>query len=185
MGSFGGNLGSALGEAGTQIANLPSNIYSQSGIGDIASGLQSLFGGEQATVPTVEPFVGPSSPYAPPPGAFVGPPSPYAPPNFAQALVRGFTGQNVGGGADVLPPGAQTAGGLGELVAMLDKIRQQSGGNMAAPVSLSAPQGGPTGVQILPGYHAAQAPSGGLIHNLIGAFTYGILGGQIPTGGQV
>jgi hypothetical protein len=165
-----GSLGAALGQVGQNIADAPANLYQSSGIGDIASGLQSLFGGGE-TVPMAEPFV--------------GPPSPYAPPNFAQALVRGFTGQNVGGGADVLPPGAQTAGGLGELVAMLDKIRQQSGGNMAAPVSLSAPQGGPSGVQILPGYHAAQAPAGGLIHNLIGAFTYGILGGQIPSGGQV
>jgi hypothetical protein len=185
MGSFGGSITSALGDAGTSLANLPSDIYAQSGIGDIASGLQSLFGGEQATVPTAEPFMGPSSPYAPAPGAFVGPPSPYTPPNFAQALVRGFTGRDIGGGADVLPPGAQAAGGLGELVRMLDKIRQQSSGNMAAPVSLSPPQGGPTGVQILPGYMKAQAPSGGLVHNLIGAFTYGILSGQIPSGGQV
>src|SRR4029453_16892488 len=125
MGSFGGSINSALGDAGISLANLPSDVYAQSGIGDIASGLQSLFGGEQATVPTAEPFMGPSSPYAPAPGAFVGPPSPYAPPNFAQALVRGFTGRDIGGGADVLPPGAQTAGGLGELVRMLDKIRQQ------------------------------------------------------------
>src|SRR4029450_6021861 len=184
MGSFGGNLGSTLSNAGTQLANLPSNLYSQSGIGDIASGLQSLFGGDQGVVPTAEPFVGPSSPYPPPPGAFVGPPSPYAPPNFAQALVRGITGQNVGGGADVLPPGAQAAGGLGELVAMLEKLRQQGGGPMQPPV-MAGGQGGPSGIQILPGYHQAQAPSGGLIHNLIGAFTYGILGGNIPSGGQV
>src|SRR4029453_4066805 len=185
MGSFGGNLGSTLSNAGTQLANLPSNLYSQSGIGDIAAGLQGLFGGDQGVVPTAEPFVGPSSPYAAPVGAFVGAPPPYAPPNFAQALVRGFPGQNVGGGADVLPPGAQAAGGLGELVAMLDKLRQQSSGNMAAPVSLSPPQGGPTGVQILPGYMKAQAPTGRLVHNLIGAFTYGILSGAIPSQGQV
>src|SRR4029450_7703833 len=121
MGSFGGSITSALGDAGTSLANLPSDVYSQSGIGDIAAGLQSLFGGEQATVPTAEPFVGPSSPYAAPVGAFVGPPSPNAPPNFAQALVRGLTGQNVGGGADVLPPGAQAAGGRAGLGALRDK----------------------------------------------------------------
>ena len=79
MGSLGGSLGSTLGEAGTALANAPSNVYAQSGLGDVVSGLQSLFGGGE-TVPTAD---------------FVGPPSPYAPPNFAQALVRGITGQNV------------------------------------------------------------------------------------------
>src|SRR4029450_7949616 len=170
MGSFGGNLGSTLGSAGTALANVPSNVYQQSGLGDIAAGLQSLFGGE--VVPAA------SEP------SFVGPPSPYAAPSPGQGFWRGMTGQNVGGGADVVAPGARPAGGLGELVALLAKIRQQSGGQMAPPV-MAGGQGGPSGVQILPGYHQAQAPSGGLIHNLIGAFTYGILGGNIPSGGQV
>src|SRR4030095_16288729 len=119
MGSFGGNLGSTLGSAGTALRNVASKVYQRSGLGDIAAGLQSLFGGE--VVPAA------SEP------SFVGPPSPYAAPSPGQGFWRGMTGQNVGGGADVVPPGAQTAGGLGELVALLDKIRQQSGGQMAAP----------------------------------------------------
>src|SRR4030095_8976370 len=108
MGSFGGSITSALGDAGTSLANLPSDVYSQSGIGDIAAGLQSLFGGEQATVPTAE--------------SLVGPPSPYAAPNPMEGFLRGVTGQNIGGGADVLPPGAQAAGGLRELRATLHII---------------------------------------------------------------
>jgi hypothetical protein len=164
-----GSLGGALGQVGQGIQNLPGNIYEQSGIGDVAAGLQSLFTGGEPTVPVAD---------------FVGPPSPYQPPNFLQGLTRGLTGQNVGGGADVLPPGAQVGGGLGELLAMLEKMKQQGGAGMGSMVP--TPGGAtPGGIRMLPGYHAAQAPSGGLIHNLIGAFTYGILGGAIPSSGQV
>jgi hypothetical protein len=164
-----GSLGGALGQVGEGIQNLPSNLYQQSGIGDIATGLQSLFTGGEPAVPAAD---------------FVGPPSPYQPPNFLQGLTQGLTGQTVGGGADVLSPGGQIGGGLGELLAMLEKIRQQSGGQMGA---MAPTPGGatPGGIRMLPGYHAAQAPSGGLVHNLIGAFTYGILGGGIPSSGQV
>jgi hypothetical protein len=179
MGSFGGSITSALGDAGTSLANLPSEIYSQSGLGDIASGLQSLFGGgpDEAgylqslgqTVPQGVELLGPSE-------TFTGP-------GFAGSLLPGFMGRDQQYANP--SPGTQLGQGVGELVRMLDKIRQQSSGGMAAPVSLSPPQGGPTGVQILPGYMKAQAPSGGLVHNLIGAFTYGILSGQIPSQGQV
>jgi hypothetical protein len=163
-----GSLGGALGQIGEGIQNVPSNIYQGSGIGDVAAGLQGLFGGGEPTVPAAD---------------FVGPPSPYQPPNFLQGLTQGLTGQNVGGGADVISPGGQLGGGVGELIAMLEKIRQQSGGQMG-PMTPTPGGGGPS-VRLLPGYQQAGAPSGGLIHNLIGAFTYGILGGAIPSSGQV
>jgi hypothetical protein len=170
MGSFGGNLGSTLSNAGTQLASVPSNVYQATGLGDIGQAVQGLFGGGE-TVPAAE---------------FVGPPSPYQAPNFLQGLAQGFTGGlvNPSMGADVASPAGQLGGGVGELIAMLEKMRSQGGGGLA-PMTMAAGSQAPRGVQILPGYHAAQAPSGGLIHNLIGAFTYGILGGAIPSGGQV
>jgi hypothetical protein len=206
IGQFVSNVGSqgvgpALGQA--------------TGLTNLVQGLTGLFGGGdgQAAAPSytyTSPYAVPFQaaegpipgdlslflpPEAPPPvagpGDFVGPPSPFKPPNFFEGLVRGLTGRDVGGGADVLPPGAQVGGGVGELLAFLDKIRQQSSGQMGGapaplPPVVQMGAGGPLRpTQLLPGYQQAQAPAGGLVHNLIGAFTYGILGGGIPSSGQV
>jgi hypothetical protein len=164
-----GSLGGALGQVGQGIQNLPGNIYEQSGLQNVSQGLQNLFGGGPETVPAAD---------------FVGPPSPYQAPNFAQGLMQGILGQQPNLGVDVPTAGGQIGGGLGELIAMLEKMRQQSGGQMGSMVP--TPGGAtPGGIRMLPGYQQAGAPTGGLIHNLIGAFTYGILGGGIPSSGQV
>lgn len=161
-----GSLGGALGQIGTTLGD-------QTGLSNISGGLQSLFGGgDEAAAP------GPD---------FVGPPSPYQAPSFLQGLYQGFTGglANPSGGADVPSPGGQIGGGVGELLAFLERIKQGGGQAALGPIVNAAMGQRPAGVQMLPGYHAAQAPSGGLIHNLIGAATYGILGGSIPSGGNV
>jgi hypothetical protein len=173
-----GSLGAALGQVGQNIADAPANLYQSSGLQNVAQGLQSLFtggGGDEAgylqslgqPVPEGVELVGPSS-------TFTGP-------GFVGSLLPGMQGGQQYANPS---PGTQLGQGLGQLVAMLEKIKQQGGGGMG-PLVPTPGGGGPSGVQILPGYHAAQAPAGGLIHNLIGAFTYGILGGQIPSGGQV
>jgi hypothetical protein len=168
-----GSLGGALGQVGQGIQNLPGNIYEQSGIQNIGQGLQTLFGGggDEAgylqslgqPVPTGVELLGPSE-------TFQGP---------------GFLGGLIPGGPDYANPsaGTQLGQGVGELLAMLQKMKQQGGGGLAPLVPVAG--GGGPAVRLLPGYQQAAAPSGGLIHNLIGAFTYGILGGGIPSSGQV
>jgi hypothetical protein len=164
-----GSLGGALGQVGQGIQNLPGNIYEQSGLQNVGQGLQSLFGGGPETIPAAE---------------FVGPPSPYQAPNFAQGLLQGILGQEPNLGVDVPTAGGQLGGGLGELVNLLEQIRKQGGGPMGRAVPVPGGMAG-SGIRMLPGYQQAGAPTGGLIHNLIGAFTYGILGGGIPSSGQV
>jgi hypothetical protein len=156
---------------------VPSNIYQQSGLENVAQGLQGLFGGggDEAgylqslgqPVPTGVELVGPSP-------TFQGP-------GFLGSLIPG-----VQGGTEYANPsaGTQLGQGVGQLLAMLEKMKQQGGAGMGPMVP--TPGGAtPGGIRMLPGYHAAQAPSGGLIHNLIGSFTYGLLGGSIPSSGQV
>jgi hypothetical protein len=185
------------------LSQFASNLGQRTGVGNVAAGLTGLFGGGdgQAAAPdytTPSPYAVPFQaaegpvpgdlslfvPEAPPPapGGFVGPPSPFKPPNFVEGFVRGLTGQNLGGGADVLPPGAQAAGGVGELLSFLDQIRRQTGG--MAPMA-PVPGGGGPAVRLLPGYQQALAPEGGLIHNLIKSYTFGLLRGGIPSGQQV
>jgi hypothetical protein len=185
------------------VSQFASNLGQQTGLANVAAGVTGLFGGGdgQAAAPdymTPSPYAVPFQaaegpvpgdlslfvPEAPPPapGGFVGPPSPFKPPNFVEGFVRGLTGQNLGGGADVLPPGAQAAGGVGELLSFLDQIRRQTGG--MAPMAPVAGGGGPA-VRLLPGYQQALAPEGGLIHNLIKSYTFGLLRGGIPSGQQV
>jgi hypothetical protein len=172
---------------GEAVAGIPAAVGQATGISNLAQGLQGLFGGDQAgaqpLVPQAANFVGPPAPAMGMPGGLVGPPSPFQPPGFGQGLLQGFTGNfnSPSGGADVVNPAGQLGGGVGELLALLDKMRQQSGG--MAPMGPLPGGGQPSGIRILPGT-TAQAPQGGLIHNLIGAFTYGILGGGIPSSQQ-
>jgi hypothetical protein len=206
IGQFVSNVGSqgvgpALGQA-TGLTNLAQGLYGLFGGGDGQAAAPS----STYTSPYAVPFQAAEGPVpgdlslflpeAPPPvpaapGEFVGPPSPFKPPNFFEGLVRGLTGRDVGGGADVLPPGAQVGGGVGELLSFLDMIRRQSSGQMGRaagplpPIVQMGAGGALRPTQLLPGYQQAQAPAGGLVHNLIGSFTYGLLGGSIPSSGQV
>jgi hypothetical protein len=195
-----GGLGGALGQLGTQ-----------SGLTRFGQGVAALFGGGDGTQAAAPEYTI-QSPYAPPfqaaegpapgdlslyvpeaappvaaPGGFVGPPSPFTAPNFLEGFVQGLTGTLApgSGGADVPNVGGQIGGGLGEFLAFLERAKRQGGGQtLIAPVAQSL-FGQHPATRIAPGYTQAAAPSGGLVHNLIGAATYGILGGGIPSSGQV
>jgi hypothetical protein len=172
-----GSLGGALGQVGEGIQNLPGNIYQQSGLESLGQGLQSLFGGGPDEAGYLQ-----SLGQAVPAGVeLVGPSPTFQGPGFLGSLIPGVQG----GTAYANPSaGTQAGQGVGQLLAFLEKLRQQGG----APMGPLVPTPGgatPGGIRMLPGYHAAQAPSGGLIHNLIGSFTYGLLGGAIPSSGQV
>jgi hypothetical protein len=199
-----GGLGGALGQVGQTLG-------AQSGLTRLGQGLASLFTGGDGTQAAAPDYTI-QSPYAPPfqaaegpapgdlslyvpeaappvaaPGGFVGPPSPYTAPNFLQGFYQGLSGTlgNPSGGADVPNVGGQIGGGLGELLAFLEQMKQRGGGQtLIAPVAQSL-FGRHPATRIAPGYTQAAAPSGGLVHNLIGAATYGILGGGIPSSGQV
>jgi hypothetical protein len=167
-------ISSSLGQVGQAIQNAPGELYQASGLQNLAQGLQSLFtgsgGGDEAgylqslgqPVPQGVDLVGPSE-------TFTGP-------GFFESFLPGMQGkaQQYANPS----PGTQLGQGLGELVRMLEKIKQGGGGGLP-PMVRTPGSSGPTGVQILPGYAQASAPQGGLIHNLIKSYTFGLLNSQL------
>ena len=136
-----------------------------SGLGDIGSGVASLFSGDQAPAPGTA-----GSP------DFVGPPSPNPSPSFMQGFAQGFTGAVPGTGADIVGPGGKIGGGIGELVRAIQGLRD--------PMSAANPLTGPIvnllpqqlrGPEMAPGYKPAGQPTN-IIQSLLASYTGGLLG---------
>jgi len=135
-----------------------------SGLGDIGSGVASLFSGDQTPAPGT---AGPD---------FVGPPSLNPSPSFMQGFAQGFTGAVPGTGADVVGPGGKIGGGIGELVRAIQGLRD--------PMSTANPLTGPIvnllpqqlrGPEMAPGYKPAGQPTN-IIQSLLASYTGGLLG---------
>jgi len=142
-----------------------------SGLGDIGSGVASLFSG------------GDQQPAAGQPGGpeLVGPPSPYqAPSNFMQGFAQGFMGAAPGAGTDVpTGGGAKVGGGLGELVRAIQAMKDPSStaNPLTGPiVNLVGQQlRGPEQAGMPFGYKPAGTPSN-IIQGLLASYTGGLLG---------
>src|SRR5215475_242459 len=135
-----------------------------SGLGDIGSGVASLFSGDQTPAPGT---AGPD---------FVGPPSLNPSPSFMQGFAQGFTGAVPGTGADTLGAGGKVGGGLGELFRAIQGLRD--------PMSTANPLTGPIvnllpqqlrGPEMAPGYKPAGQPTN-IIQSLLASYTGGLLG---------
>lgn len=170
MGSY---LTSALSSAGSGLEQAGGALYQNTGLANVAGGLQSLFGGGDEAgriaalgqpVPQGVDIVGPSS-------TFTGGGGPGG---FIQGIVNGFQGTMNQYGPDI-GPAAQTGGGLGQLLAFLERMNNAGGGagQLQQIVNAATPTGRIT--RMAPGYQQAQAPQGGLVHGLISAYTGGIL----------
>jgi len=162
---------------GPTLAQLGQNVGQQTGLGTVAQGLQSLFGGGEAghladlgqPVPSGVELAGPSS-------TFTGG---QGPGGFVQGMLEGFRGTAGNLGPDV--GGApQTGAGVGQFLAFLDRMNQRgAGGDLGGLVNAGAllqqtPDVMHRVTRMAPGYQVAQEPRG-LITNLISGITYGIL----------
>ena len=167
---------------GPTLAQLGQNVGQQTGLGNIAQGLQSLFGGGEAghladlgqQVPAGVELAGPSS-------TFTGGTGPGG---FMHGMLEGFRGTLGDNGPDV--SGAmQTGGGVGEFIAFLDRMnRRGAGGDLGGIVGPSALTQ-PTMQRVTkmaPGYQVAPEPRG-LLTNLISGITYGILDKPVDSPG--
>jgi hypothetical protein len=164
MGGFLGSFGDAAQSLGGMLGQQTGLMPAVSGLQQVGSSLQSLFGG---------------GPPAAPPGELVGPPSPYtAPGGFLEGLSQGFLGtfQNM---SDQPTPGPAGAGaGLGQLLAFMDERRRQGGGQIIdlAPLPPMVPS------PFMPRRVPAPAlpnvtPDPTLVGRLVSAYTGGILRG--------
>lgn len=142
-----------------------------SGLGDIGSGVASLFGGGDSSTPAAGQPGGPE---------LVGPPSPYASPNFMQGFVQGFTGVEPGKGADTpVGAGPQIAGGIGELMKAIQDLKNPtSPSNPITGPMVNLVQGalrGPENAQMPFGFKPASTPSN-IVQNILSSYTGGLLG---------
>lgn len=158
---------------GPTLAQLGQGVAHQTGLGDVAQGLQSLFGGGEAgrladlgqAVPEGVELAGPSSTFTGGGGAG----------GFMQGMLDGFRGTAGNLGPDV--GGApQTGAGLGQFLAFLDRMNNRGAGGdlggVASPAALMQPV---THMATMPaGYHQAEEPRG-LLTNILSGLTYGIL----------
>lgn len=163
-------VGPALGQA-------MQGVGQQTGLGNLASGLKSLFGGGEAghladlgqQVPSGVELAGPSS-------TFTGGAGPGG---FMQGMLEGFRGTAGGLGPDV-GGATQSGAGLGQFIAFLDQMNQRGAGGDLGPVlsgaSLMQPIMRPvTRMATTPyGYHPAEEPRG-FLTNILSGITYGIL----------
>jgi len=158
---------------GPTLAQLGQGVAKSTGLGDVAQGLQSLFGGGEAghladlgqAVPQGVELAGPSP-------TFTGGGGPGG---FMQGMLEGFRGTAGNLGPDV--GGApQTGAGLGEFLAFLDRMNNRGAGGelggVASPGALMQPV---TRMAKVPyGYQPAEEPRG-LLTNILSGLTYGIL----------
>lgn len=168
MSGYLGGLGSAAQSVGSSLYQQSGLAPAVSGLQNVASGLQSLFGGD--------------SPAPPPAANFVGPPAPEAlvsGPGFGQGFLEGFTNtlQRYG------DPSAGTAlgQGLGELARFIDEHRSGSGTledrGLAPIVDLGSALGAPLWKRRPSPVPPVVKPEPTLIGNLVSAYTGGILRG--------
>src|SRR5215475_3036952 len=138
-----------------------------SGLGDIGSGVASLFSGDQTPAPGT---AGPD---------FVGPPSLNPSPSFMQGFAQGFTGAVPGTGADTLGAGGKVGGGIGELMRAIQGLKDptSSANPLTGPiVNLVGQQlRGPEQAGQPFGYKPAGTPSN-IIQGLLASYTGGLLG---------
>jgi len=165
---------------GPTLAQLGQNVGQQTGLGNIAQGLQSLFGGGEAGrladlgqgVPPGVELAGPSSTFTGGEGAG----------GFMSGMLEGFRGTLGDNGPD-LSGAAQTGGGVGEFLAFLDRMnRRGAGGDLGGIVGPGALMQPVTRMAQTPyGYRPAEEPRG-LLTNIVSGLTYGIL--NKPVGNQ-